>query len=245
MSTHPLRDAVAAIATPLADALGIALWGIEILTGGRMVVRVYVDAKPGAPLIGADPTGQTDQTGRVGDEAAAPEDGAPEGFTPEDFIPDSGTPEGVTIDQCARLSRQLGLALEVEDVIHDAYVLEVSSPGLERPFFEAAQMAPYAGRTIELTLALPHAAWPGRRKFRGDIVRVEGDTLTFLPDSAPSPDEAPAPLSVAWEDVKKAHLVHIFPDTTRPQPGGKPGQRKKAQPKKPARGSAPHDDTTD
>jgi len=231
MSTHPLRDAVAAIATPLADALGIALWGIEILVGGRMVVRVYVDAKPGAPLAGAE---------LPNDEAVAPEGVTPEGITPEGV-----TPEGVTIDQCARLSRQLGLALEVEDVIRDAYVLEVSSPGLERPFFEAAQMAPYAGRTIELTLALPHPEWPGRRKFRGDIVRVEGDTLTFLPDTAPSPDAAPAPLSVAWDDVKKAHLVHIFPDTTRPQPGGKTGQRKKAQPKKPARGGAPHDDTTD
>lgn len=241
MSMHPLRDAVAAIATPLADALGIALWGIEILVGGRMVVRVYVDAKPGAPLAGAERPDQTDPTapigsiGQSGDEAAAPEGVTTEGVTPE----------GVTIDQCARLSRQLGLALEVEDVIRDAYVLEVSSPGLERPFFEAAQMAPYAGRTIELTLALPHPEWPGRRKFRGDIVRVEGDTLTFLPDAAPSPDAAPAPLSVAWEDVKKAHLVHIFPDTTRPQPGGKTGQRKKAQPKKPARGGAPHDDTTD
>lgn len=238
MSMHPLRDAVAAIATPLADALGIALWGIEILVGGRMVVRVYVDAKPGAPLAGAElpaPTDLTGQTGRADDEAVAPE-----GVTPEDV-----TPASVTIDQCARLSRQLGLALEVEDVIRDAYVLEVSSPGLERPFFEAAQMAPYAGRTIELTLALPHPEWPGRRKFRGDIVRVEGDTLTFLPDAAPSPDVAPAPLSVAWEDVKKAQLVHIFPDTTRPQPGGKTGQRKKAQPKKPARGGAPHDDTTD
>lgn len=235
MSMHPLRDAVAAIATPLADALGIALWGIEILVGGRMVVRVYVDAKPGAPLAGAELPDLTEQTGRADAEAAAPEGVTPEGVTPA----------SVTIDQCARLSRQLGLALEVEDVIRDAYVLEVSSPGLERPFFEAAQMAPYARRTIELTLALPHPEWPGRRKFRGDIVRVEGDTLTFLPDAAPSPDAAPAPLSVAWEDVKKAHLVHIFPDTTRPQPGGKTGQRKKAQPKKPARGGAPHDDTTD
>jgi ribosome maturation factor RimP len=221
MSTHPLRDAVAAIASPLADALGISLWGIEILAGGRMVVRVYVDAKPGAP--GTEPE-------------AAPAEG--------DAQKDVAS-ESVTIDQCARLSRQLGLALDVEDVIRDAYVLEVSSPGLERPFFEADQMAPYAGRTIELTLALPHPEWPGRRKFRGDIVRVEGDTLTFLPDAAPRPDEAPAPLSVAWDDVKKAHLVHIFPDTTRPQPGGKTGQRKKAQPKKPARGGAPHDDTTD
>lgn len=213
MSTHPLRDAVAAIASPLADALGIALWGIEILAGGRMVVRVYVDARPGAP----------------GTESG----------------PEAAPAESVTIDQCARLSRQLGLALDVEDVIRDAYVLEVSSPGLERPFFEAAQMAPYAGRTIELTLAVPHPEWPGRRKFRGDIVRVEGDALTFLPDAAPAPGEAPAPLTVAWDDVKQAHLVHIFPDTTRPQPGGKTGQRKKAQPKKPARGGAPHDDTTD
>lgn len=232
MSTHPLRDAVAAIATPLADALGIALWGIEILDGGRMVLRVYVDAKPGMPAP----------------EAAAPADDATnvaEGATPDGEATEDITPERVTIDQCARLSRQLGLALDVEDVVRDAYVLEVSSPGLERPFFEIAQMVPYVGRTIELTLAVPHPEWPGRRKFRGDIMRVEGDTLTFLPDTAPRPDEDPAPISVAWDDVKKAHLIHVFPDTTRPQPGGKTGQRKKAQPKKPARGGAPHDDTTD
>ncbi|MBG3876742.1 ribosome maturation factor RimP [Desulfovibrio oxamicus] len=234
MSTHPLRDAVAAIATPLADALGIALWGIEIIDGGRMVLRVYVDAKPGMSVP----------------EAAAPEIAAPQVAAPEVAAPDGeaagdATPERVTIDQCARLSRQLGLALDVEDVVRDAYVLEVSSPGLERPFFEIAQIAPYVGRTIELTLAVPHPEWPGRRKFRADIVRVEGDTLTFLPDTAPRPDEDPAPISVAWDDVKKAHLIHIFPDTTRPQPGGKTGQRKKAQPKKPARGGAPHDDTTD
>lgn len=229
MSTHPLGDAVAAIASPLADALGIALWGIEILDGGRTVVRVYVDAKPGMPAL----------------EVAPQDSEASEGDASEDEAPEGVTPEGVTIDQCARLSRQLGLALDVEDVIRDAYVLEVSSPGLERPFFEAAQMVPYAGRSIELTLAVPYPEWPGRRKFRGDIVRVEGDTLTFLPDTAPRPDEDPTPLTVAWDDVKKAHLVHIFPDTTRPQPGGKTGQRKKAQPKKPARGGAPHDDTTD
>lgn len=234
MSTHPLRDAVAAIATPLADALGIALWGIEIIDGGRMVLRVYVDAKPGMSVP----------------EAAAPEIAALQVAAPEVAAPDGeaagdATPERVTIDQCARLSRQLGLALDVEDVVRDAYVLEVSSPGLERPFFEIAQIGPYVGRTIELTLAVPHPEWPGRRKFRADIVRVEGDTLTFLPDSAPRPDEDPAPISVAWDDVKKAHLIHIFPDTTRPQPGGKTGQRKKAQPKKPARGGAPHDDTTD
>lgn len=218
MSTHPLGATVAAIASPLADALGIALWGIEILAGGRMVVRVYVDVRPGA---------------------AAP-DAAPQGEPSE-----GGAPESVTIDQCARLSRQLGLALEVEDVFRDAYVLEVSSPGFERPFFEAAQLVAYTGRTIELTLALPHPAWPGRRKFRGTIVGVDGDTLTFLPDAAPRPDEAPAPLSVAWDDVRKAHLVHIFPDTTRPQPGGKVGPRSKARPKKPACDRAPHSGATD
>jgi len=243
MSTHPLRDAVAAIATPLADALGIALWGIEILDGGRMVLRVYVDARPGMPAPADTSEGATPED--TAQDDVAPEGVTPDGVTPDGVTPDGVTPERVTIDQCARLSRQLGLALDVEDVIRDAYVLEVSSPGLERPFFEIAQTVPYVGRTIELTLAAPHPEWPGRRKFRADIVRVEGDTLTFLPDTAPRPDEDPAPISVAWDDVKKAHLVHVFPDTTRPQPGGKNGQRKKAQPKKPARGGAPHDDTTD
>ena len=48
------------------------------------------------------------------------------------------TPErlGVTIDECARVSRHLGALLEVEEIFHNPYVLEVSSPGLSRRFFE-------------------------------------------------------------------------------------------------------------
>lgn len=121
-------------------------------------------------------------------------------------------PEGVTIDQCADVSRHVGLALEVEEVFASAYVLEVSSPGLERPFFTCEQMAPYVGREIELTLADPHPEWPGRKKFRGVLHSVEEDAIVFVPDSAPRPDEAPAPLRAEWETVRKAHLVHVFPE---------------------------------
>lgn len=126
-------------------------------------------------------------------------------------------PEGVTIDQCAEVSRHVGLALEVEDVISSAYVLEVSSPGLERPFFRAEQMSPYVGRQIELTLTEPTPEWPGRRKFRGELVAVEGDTVVLRPEGAPEAEADGAVLRTTWQGVRKANLIHVFPE-----PGHKP-----------------------
>lgn len=74
---------------------------------------------------------------------------------------------GVSIDQCAELSRLLGLSLDVEDLMPGAYVLEVSSPGMERTFFTEQQLARAVGQRVEITLHTPKPAWPGRKKFRG------------------------------------------------------------------------------
>lgn len=126
-------------------------------------------------------------------------------------------PEGVTIDQCAEVSRHVGLALEVENVMSSAYVLEVSSPGLERPFFRAGQLAPYVGRLIDLTLTDPTPEWPGRRKFRGELVAVEDDVVVLRPEGAPEPDAEQALLRAPWQGVRKANLIHVFPE-----PGHKP-----------------------
>lgn len=121
--------------------------------------------------------------------------------------------EGATIDQCARISRHVGVALDVEDIMQSAYVLEVSSPGLERPFFRAEQLSNYLEREIELTLVDPVQEWPGRRKFRGNLVAVEGETITLCPANQPvQEDEEPQLLKVTWEEVRKAHLIHVFPE---------------------------------
>ncbi|GFM32392.1 ribosome maturation factor [Desulfovibrio subterraneus] len=117
-------------------------------------------------------------------------------------------PEGVNIDQCADISRHTGLALEVEDIISGAYILEVSSPGLERPFFSAAQMAAYVGSPVVVVLREPHGEFSGRRKFPGTLQGVNGEDVTL------SLPEEEGVLTVHWNDIKKAHLVHVFPDTS-------------------------------
>ena len=117
-------------------------------------------------------------------------------------------PEGVNIDQCADISRHTGLALEVEDIISGAYILEVSSPGLERPFFSAAQMAAYVGSPVVVVLREPHGEFSGRRKFPGTLQGVNGEDITL------SLPEEEGVLTVHWNDIKKAHLVHVFPDTS-------------------------------
>ena len=68
------------------------------------------------------------------------------------------------VDDCATLSRALSTALEVEDPIQDAYVLEVSSPGLDRPLVSAADFETYAGYTARVEL---DRSVEGRKRFRG------------------------------------------------------------------------------
>ena len=108
-------------------------------------------------------------------------------------------PEGVDVEHCAQVSRQMGLALDVEDVVHGAYHLEVSSPGLERRFFEVGQLVPYVGRELEVALALPVA---GRKRFRG--------TLTGVEEASFGLDCEGQAHSLPWNDVTRARLIHHF-----------------------------------
>ncbi|MGE4192272.1 MAG: ribosome maturation factor RimP [Pseudodesulfovibrio sp.] len=108
-------------------------------------------------------------------------------------------PEGVNIDQCAEVSRQVGLMLEVEDVIPGAFVLEVSSPGLERLFFSPDQMAGYVGRKVDVLLQEPVG---DRRKFKGELTGVKDDTITL--------DVEGNSIDFDWTAIKKVALVHEF-----------------------------------
>jgi ribosome maturation factor RimP len=123
---------------------------------------------------------------------------------------------GVDIEQCAELSRRLGLALEVDDLFPGAWTLEVSSPGFARPFFQVSQLPPYVGREIELTLAAPLAGWPGRKNFRGVLCAVDGEQATLRLDASRRLPDDPDLVDVPWNCVRKAHLVHIFEDPERP-----------------------------
>jgi ribosome maturation factor RimP len=77
--------------------------------------------------------------------------------------------EGVTLDDCAAISHQLSGILDVEEPIQQAYDLEISSPGIDRPLFKLADYERFAGRTARIRLAV---AQQGRRNFKGELQGV-------------------------------------------------------------------------
>jgi len=88
-------------------------------------------------------------------------------------------PNGVSVDDCARVSHQVSGVMDVEDPISEQYMLEVSSPGLDRPLYTLEQYAAYAGHVIQLRLRMP---FEGRRKFKGILNGVEGDEVLLVVD---------------------------------------------------------------
>lgn len=155
---------------------------------------------------------------------------------------------GVDIDECAKLSRLLGISLEVEDIFPGAYVLEVSSPGLERVFFTESQLAAHAGQVVDVTLKSPSDAFLGRKKFRGvlelagashadapltdathaDATQADaegsataGQTFTLVVRDPTLPEEHDGILNFTFADIKRAKLVHIVPEKTLPGKGKK------------------------
>ncbi len=200
LSRAELREMITEKANVIADSLGLELWGVEVLDGPRPLARIYVEK---AAMAEADDAA-------LQDGAAMAASGAKDSMEDEDA---PLLPEAVNVDDCAHLSRLLGLSLEVDDVFSGAWVLEVSSPGLERVFFKPAQMLPYVGREIAASLRDPHPDFGDRRKFQGQLCQVGEESFTLhLNDGS-------GDCAIAWEAVRKAHLIHIFPDTSKPGPG--------------------------
>jgi ribosome maturation factor RimP len=85
-------------------------------------------------------------------------------------------PNGVTHDDCSAVSTHLGTVLDVEDFIHASYTLEVSSPGLERGLYKAADYERFAGSTAKIKTRQPIN---GQRNFRGRLLGVDGDHALF------------------------------------------------------------------
>jgi ribosome maturation factor RimP len=89
-------------------------------------------------------------------------------------------PGGVTLDDCQRVSEELGDHLDVENVIDHPYSLEVSSPGLDRPLTRDADFLAFAGKTAQIST---HEAVGGQRNFRGRLAGLEdGAVLLDLTD---------------------------------------------------------------
>ncbi|MFP4213099.1 MAG: ribosome maturation factor RimP [Desulfohalobiaceae bacterium] len=108
------------------------------------------------------------------------------------------SPQGVSVEQCAELSRHLNYLLDVQDPFPGSYTLEVSSPGLDRTFFSLQQMEPYQGREVLLRLKEP---LQGRSKWQGRLLGIQAGEVALEPTSGER-------VSIPWQDIKKAKLVY-------------------------------------
>jgi len=106
---------------------------------------------------------------------------------------------GVTVEDCADVSRQVSAVLDVEDPIADKYNLEVSSPGLDRPLFTLNQFERYLGQEILLHLRIPVA---DRRKWQGQLAKIENDMITLIVDGKEQ--------VLAFGNIQKANVVPKF-----------------------------------
>lgn len=106
---------------------------------------------------------------------------------------------GINVDDCAEVSRQVGAILDVEDPISSEYNLEVSSPGVDRPLFDLAHFQAVIGETINVKISLP---LNGRRKFKGKLEAIENDTLIVVVDGQD--------FELVFSNIDKANLVANF-----------------------------------
>lgn len=142
---------IAQMIGPAVEALGVDLWGVELISQGRhSVLRVYIDKEQ----------------------------------------------DGVSIEDCEKVSRQISGIFDVEDPISGEYTLEVSSPGMDRPLFNESQFARYVNEIVSLRLRTP---LDGRRKFKGQIQKVEDGRLYMVVDN----DE----IDFSIAAIDKANLV--------------------------------------
>lgn len=91
-------------------------------------------------------------------------------------------PEGVTLDDCERAHKALGPALDVADPFPHAYTLEVSSPGLDRPFKRIQDYRRAIGKRVTLKLREPLA---GQWRLVGTLTRVTDDSVTLEVNEPP------------------------------------------------------------
>lgn len=108
---------------------------------------------------------------------------------------------GVSVDDCADISRQVSAVFDVEDPIRGEYRLEVSSPGMDRPLYTLDHFSRYRGHEVALKLRVP---FEGRRKFQGLLAGVEGDEVLLQLDG----EEYCFPI----DSIDQAQVVPRFDD---------------------------------
>lgn len=108
-------------------------------------------------------------------------------------------PDGITLDDCEKVSREVAATLDVEDVITQAYRLEISSPGLDRPLVKPEHYRRFKGEVARVQTLAPIA---GRRRFQGAILDATDDEVSI--------ETADGPITIPLADIDKAKLVPNF-----------------------------------
>lgn len=107
-------------------------------------------------------------------------------------------PDGtMLIDDCSRLSQAVSAILDVEDMIAEAYNLEVSSPGIDRPLTRLKDFERYAGFEARIEM---HSAQDGQRKFKGVLRGIDGNTILLEQENGTA-------ARLGFDDLDKAKLV--------------------------------------
>ena len=88
--------------------------------------------------------------------------------------PSATAEDSVSVDDCARVSRDLSAMLDVDEIVPTAYTLEVSSPGLDRPLRHADDFRRFTGRRAKLVM---RDAVDGQKFFKGTLAGVEDDDV--------------------------------------------------------------------
>jgi ribosome maturation factor RimP len=104
-------------------------------------------------------------------------------------------PGGITVDDCAAVSRHLSRLFEVEGIDYER--LEVSSPGMDRPLRRPADFARFVGHRVDVRMRLADAT--GRRRYVGVLRGIDGATATVDVDGAP--------VALQLEGMDRARLV--------------------------------------
>jgi ribosome maturation factor RimP len=175
-----LRERLLALAEPLVQRLGYELVDVEYAaTRSEATLRVYIDWPEG----------------KMSEAAEAAGDDGTRAF------------DGIGVEDCERVSRELSALLDVEDPIAVPYQLEVSSPGMDRILRTPAHYQRFAGERVHVELVAPR---DGRRRYTGVLLRAGDDEFDVNVDGAA--------VTVRYAEVGKTRLA---PDWSRQKPRGK------------------------
>lgn len=167
-----LKDRLTSVIEPVVNGLGYELVLLEYAPSRRMgTLRLYIDFLP----------------------EKAPVDSA----SAREITAGVRAPEGIQIEDCERVSREVAATLDVEDPIPSAYRLEVSSPGLDRPLVTPDHFQRFAGEKVRIEMMVPVG---GQKRFRGILRGTDGRVVMLETETAQQ-------VSLPLADIERARVI--------------------------------------